>query len=221
MQEKWEVVSIFGDFVIMKERHYNIKVCILYIDFGKFLSNAAMEYLGHTNIILEHLAPHADQENGVVEWHMHIVPEEARAYIIDANLLRKLWAESINTIIYIKNRSPTSTIYKRTITPIQDFYYSKAPNVDHIRIFDSRAYIFHKSGTRPGITNKTWTDYLFSYSGRNQYQIYKSSYRSTFFWHDVNFNKQIIGPVKPTVTVDKALKMVLIKISLFFHPYPT
>ena len=53
---------------------------------------------------------------------MRIVVEEARAQIVDANLLIKLWAESINTMIYIKNRSPSSAVYEDIITPIQDFH---------------------------------------------------------------------------------------------------
>lgn len=49
------------------ERHYNMKVCILHTDFGKFNSDAAMEYFDYTGITWEPSAPNAQQQNGVVE----------------------------------------------------------------------------------------------------------------------------------------------------------
>ena len=95
---------------------------------------------------------------------MRTIVEGARAQMVDANLPLKLWAKSINTMVYIKNRSPTSAVYEGTITPIQDFHRGKLPHVDHIRIFGSETYVFYKSTTRPGMIPKTWTGYRVGYS---------------------------------------------------------
>lgn len=125
----------------MLERHYNIKVCILYTEFGEFNSNAASKYLNQTGITWEPSALNAQQQNGIVECHMRTVIEGARAQMIDSNLPLKLWAESINTMVYIKNRSPTSAVYEGIITPIQDFHQGDSPRVDHIQIFGSKTYV--------------------------------------------------------------------------------
>lgn len=106
MKKKPEVLTVFRDFLVMLERHYNIRVCIIHTDSDEYNSDAAAEYFSHTGIAWEPSVPNAQQQNGVVERHMRTVVEGARAQMIDANLPIKLWAESINTMVYIKNRSP-------------------------------------------------------------------------------------------------------------------
>lgn len=53
---------------------------------------------------------------------MRTVVKGTRAQMIDANLPTKLWAESIDILVYIKNKSPTSAIYEGTMISIQDFH---------------------------------------------------------------------------------------------------
>lgn len=138
MKKKSEVLTIFRDFVVMLEKHYNIQVCIIHTDFGEFNSDAAAEYFSRTGITWEPSVPNAQQQNGVVERHMRTVVEGAQAQMIDANLPIKLLAESINAMVYIKNRSPTSAVHKGTMTHIQDSHRGEPPDVNHIRIFGSK-----------------------------------------------------------------------------------
>lgn len=49
---------------------------------------------------------------------MQTVVEGAQAQILNVNRFLKLQAKSINTMVYIKNRLPTSALYKGTITSI-------------------------------------------------------------------------------------------------------
>lgn len=112
--------------------------------------------------------------------------------MLDANLPLKLWAESINIMVYIKNRSSTSALYKGTITLIQDFHQGNPPIVDQIRIFGSEAYVFDESATRPGLNSKVWMRYLVGYDGRNQYCIYDPARHFVFVRRDVHFNKRVV-----------------------------
>ena len=50
MKIKSDILNIFRNFVVMLEKHYNIKVCVLYTDFGKFNSDVIAEYLNYTSI---------------------------------------------------------------------------------------------------------------------------------------------------------------------------
>ncbi len=50
MKKKSNVFTFFRDFVVMLERHYNIRVCIIQTDFGEFNSDAEAEYFSHTDI---------------------------------------------------------------------------------------------------------------------------------------------------------------------------
>ena len=50
MKKKSDILNVFRDFVVMLERYYNIKVCVLHTDFGEFNSDAAAKYFSHTGI---------------------------------------------------------------------------------------------------------------------------------------------------------------------------
>ena len=149
MKNKSNVLTDFRDFVVILERHYNIRVSIINTNFGEFDSDAAAEYFSHTGIALEPSVPNAQQQNDVVERHMRTFVEGARALIIDANPPIKLWAKPINTMVYIQNRSQASAVYESTMTHVQDFNRSDPPNVDHKCIFGSKTYVFNESDSKP------------------------------------------------------------------------
>ena len=202
MKKKSDVLTVFCDFAVVLEKHYNIRVCIIHTNFGEFNSDAAAEYFSHTGLAWEPSIPNAQQQNGVVERHIRTVVEEARAKMIDTNFPIKLWAKSINTIVYIKNRSPASAVYEGTMTPIQDFHRGDPPNVDHIRIFGSETYVFNESDSQPGLTSKAWTGYLVGYGAQNQYRIYDPARNVVYVRRDIPFNEQVVGPPKPITTYD-------------------
>ena len=126
----------------------------------EFNSDAAVEYFSHTAVAWQPSVPNGQKQNGVVERHIRTVVQRARAKMIDANLPIKLWAESINTMVCIKNRSPASAVDKGTMTLIQDFHHGDPPNIDHIRIFGSKTYVFNEFDSQRGPSSKAWTGYL-------------------------------------------------------------
>ena len=220
MKKKSDVLLVFKDFIILLERYYIIWVYILHTDFSEFNSDAAAEYTSHIGILWELWAPNAQQQNGVVEQHIQTVAEGAQAQMLDASLLLKLWAKSINTMVYIKNRSSTSALCKGIITPIQDFYQGNPLRVDHIQIFSLEAYVFDESATKPGLTSKAWMSYLVGYNKRNQYCIYDLARHSVFVGRDVHFNEQVIRPAQPILTVNNSFGGTADKM-LIFPPLPS
>lgn len=73
MKKNSKAISIFRDFVVMIERYNNIKVWVLHTNFGKFNSDAAIEYFSHMSIIWEPSTLHAQQQNEVVEQYMRTI----------------------------------------------------------------------------------------------------------------------------------------------------
>ena len=53
------------------------------------------------------------------------------------NISNGFWAEAISTAVYLKNRSPTKILENKT--PFEAFYGYK-PEVNHLRIFGSKAF---------------------------------------------------------------------------------
>ena len=61
--------------------------------------------------------------------------EKARCLIFDAGLHKKIWAEAINTSVYLKNRSVVTGL--KDITPYEVWTGNK-PDLSHVRIFGSK-----------------------------------------------------------------------------------
>jgi hypothetical protein len=62
---------------------------------------------------------------------MHIT-EITRAMLNEKNLRNYFWGEVIATIVYIMNRTPTTTVYG--MTPKEKFT-NKKPDVSHLKMF--------------------------------------------------------------------------------------
>ena len=102
MKKKSEARCIFQNLVILIFRQYGIRICILHTDFGEFNSDLVAKYFEETGIIWESSAPHAQQQNELMERLMRTIVEGARAMIIDSHLSLILWAEALTTMTYIK-----------------------------------------------------------------------------------------------------------------------
>lgn len=69
---------------------------------------------------------------------MRTIVESARTMLTAKNLPRKLWAEAVNTAIYILNRC--LSFQTNNTTPFE-LWYKRKPELSHIRIFGSDAYV--------------------------------------------------------------------------------
>lgn len=63
--------------------------------------------------------PHTPQQNGVAKRKNRTLVECARSMLKSKGLSNSFWAEAINTIVYLKNRSPTK--YLEHKTPFETF----------------------------------------------------------------------------------------------------
>lgn len=168
LKKKSDALPTFQDLVTLIYRQHGIRVCILHTDFGEFNSDLAAKYFEETGILWESSAPHAQQQNGLVERLMRTIVEGARAMILDSHLPLTLWAEALTTMAYIKNRSPTPfTIHQSTVTPFQAWNHGAQPMIDHLRIFGSTTCVLNESKPLPKLTTKAWTGYLVGYEGRH------------------------------------------------------
>ena len=63
--------------------------------------------------------------------------ECARDMLKGKNISNGFWEEAINTIVYLKNRSPTNILYLKI--PFELLYGYK-PEVGHLRVFGSKVF---------------------------------------------------------------------------------
>jgi hypothetical protein len=62
----------------------------------------------------------------------------ARAMLNEKNLPNYFWAEAVTTIVYIMNRTPTTTVHGMTL---KEKFTSKKPDVSHLRVFGCITYV--------------------------------------------------------------------------------
>jgi len=70
------------------------------------------------------------QRNGVAERYNCTLVEMAKCIILQANFPKSIWAEELNTAVYLTNRSATKSL--DTMTPIEAGSKEK-PYVGHLR----------------------------------------------------------------------------------------
>src|SRR5450755_1228046 len=89
-----------------------------------------------------HLKPtalYSQSQNGVAERSIYTIISRARTMLhATSDLPKELWAEAVNTAVYLTNLSPTKAIIKGK-TPYELFHGTK-PTYKHLRTFGCAAY---------------------------------------------------------------------------------
>lgn len=103
---------------------------------GEFTSNEFKTYCSENGIRRHLTNVYTPQQNGVVE-RMNCMLGMARSMLTFKRLSPTYWAEAIHTTVYLRNRSPTSSL--DGITPYEAWFGFK-PRVKHLRVFGSVCY---------------------------------------------------------------------------------
>ena len=105
----------------------------------EYVSATQSNRLTELGIIHEKSAPYTPQQNGVAERENRTLVEMARSmlYASKSKLPPSLWAETVAYSTYILKIIPSN---KSTSSPFEKWNGQK-PNLSHLRIFGSRAFI--------------------------------------------------------------------------------
>lgn len=78
------------------------------------------------------------QHNGRAERDMRTIVEAARTMIHSKQLPLKLWAEAVNTAVYVLNCTGPSSVKDKT--PFE-LFFNKKPSISHLRVFGSEVFV--------------------------------------------------------------------------------
>eukprot|EP00253_Pinus_taeda_P027661 PITA_27661 len=138
LSKKSQAFQYFKEFKSMIENQTGKKIKILRSDQGgEYRLGEFMNFCKQHGIIQQFTVPHTPQQNGVAERKNRTLVECARSMLQDKGISNVLWAEAINTAVYLKNRSPTKCLGFKT--PFEALFGLK-PAVGHLRIFGSKAF---------------------------------------------------------------------------------
>ena len=138
LKSKGEVFSRFFEWKAMVELSTGQKLKVLRSDNGgEYTFSEFAEYLRTEGIRHELTVPKSPQQNGVAERLNRTLVEMTRSMLAGSSLPHKLWAETLNTAVYLRNRSPTKALEGMTQF---ECFYGKRPNVGHLRVFGCVCY---------------------------------------------------------------------------------
>uniref|UniRef100_A0A2A4JA71 Integrase catalytic domain-containing protein n=1 Tax=Heliothis virescens TaxID=7102 RepID=A0A2A4JA71_HELVI len=135
LKDKLNILNAFKDFHKKAENECNKKIKIIRTDNGLEYCNKDFEYyLSQYGIKHQTSTPYTPQQNGLAERMNRTLVERAKCMLLDAKLPKPFWAEATATAAYIINRSPTTSINKRTP---YELWTGKLPDLSNIKIFGS------------------------------------------------------------------------------------
>jgi transposase InsO family protein len=153
LKQKSDVTEAFKEYVSNLRSETGTLVHTLRADNGsEFTATALKTWLSEKAIRLETSAPHSLEQNGVSERANRTIVEAGRCLLHAKHLPMEVWGEAISCANYTLNRV-SNTI--SAVTPYQLWYGTK-PNISHLRIFGSVAFIHIPKAERRKLDSKSF-----------------------------------------------------------------
>ena len=132
---------------------------------GEFTSNHFLTYCQEKGIKRQLTNFYTPQQNGVSERMNQTLLGMARAMLFFKGLKSCYWAEAVHTAVYLRNRSPSSSL--DGITPFEAWYGFK-PMVKHLRVFGSVCYALVPKEKRKKLESRSVKCMLIGYSNEKK-----------------------------------------------------
>lgn len=138
LKHKADVYNRFRDFERIIYNKFNRCMKVLHTDNGTEYCNASMKrLLADRGIQHKTTAPYTPQQNGRCERDNRTVIESACAMMFRSNTQQFLWAEGVNTAVYVLNMTSTNKMPDKT--PFE-CWTNKKPDYSHLKVFSCTAY---------------------------------------------------------------------------------
>ena len=194
LKTKDEVCQCFKEWQAEVENSRGRRVKILRTDNGgEYVSHALEAHLKTCGVRHELTILKTPEQNGAAERLNRTLLETTRSMLLDAKLPKSFWAEAISTAVYLRNRSPTSTV--KGMTPYQAWYGQK-PGVKHLRVFGCAAYIHIPRDEGGKLDSKSKRCTLLGYGDLCKgYRVFDHVTQKVLHSRNVVFNEDDVGAV--------------------------
>lgn len=190
IKNKSDVFPVFAEFQKLIERQTGNKIKIIRSDNGKeYINHQLSEHFKDNGIVHETTSPYTPEQNGRAERENRSIVESARAMLLNTNLPQELWAEAVNTAVYLLNRRPCKSNDNKTP---YELWFNKAPALQHLKIFGSLAFVHIPKQFRSKLESKSKKLVMVGYCGYSQnYRLFDIKSRKVTISRDVNFNENV------------------------------
>lgn len=188
LKHKSDVYDRFSDFIKMCKTKFGYNIKRVRVDNGTEFINKRMSNLFSENgIILETTGIYTPEQNGRCERDNRTIVENARSMLYTKDLPLELWAEAVNTAVYLLNRTPTKQV--KSSTPFEK-WTGRKPNLQHVKVFGCEAYLHVPDNLRKKLERKSRKFMLVGYDGEStNYRLYDPHTKEIKVSRNVIFNE--------------------------------
>ncbi len=187
-----EATTILHHFKLLDafiENQFKTRISKLHSDNGgEYVNDKMNTYLETRGIIHETSAPHRHEMNGIVERSHRVGSNAVRSMLNDAQLPRSFWGEAYSYWAYARNRTSVSFLDANS-TPFETLYGFK-PDISHLRIFGSPAYVRIPPTQRKKLDNKAFEGIFVGVYDDAAYRIFVPGTHNVLKSCDVIFDEQ-------------------------------
>jgi len=117
LRKKDEVLSKLMEFKNLVERQTDRKLKFLRTDNGgEFVNKEFDDFLRHQGIGRQLTIAYTPHQNGVAERANRTLVEMSKCLLVQSGLCESLWAEAVNTAVYLRNRGYISIACRPGVT---------------------------------------------------------------------------------------------------------
>lgn len=203
IKHKSDVYERFRDFIKKCSNKFGHEIKRVRVDNGtEFINHKMKELLSVNGIVLETTGIYTPEQNGRCERENRTIVESARAMLYTKDIPLELWAEAVNTAVYLLNRTPNS--HTKDSTPYEK-WTGKKPSLDHVKVFGSDAYLHVPDSLRKKLSKKGEKHVFVGYEGNStNYRLYNTETGKIKVSRHVVFNENssVTLPRQNTVLVN-------------------
>ena len=145
----------------LAEKSTGKKLRVLRTDNGSEYTSAEFEnYPMEQGVKHQPTLPKTPEQNGVAENMNRTSVEPIRSMLADTKLPRKLWAETLWTAVYLRNRNHTTAVKWKTSF---EAWMGQKPNLKDLHVFGSEAFAYVPKNERQKLYTKARKYILFGH----------------------------------------------------------
>ncbi|UYV73254.1 hypothetical protein LAZ67_10002363, partial [Cordylochernes scorpioides] len=188
IRHKSDVLEKFKEFVKRVRTETGNKIKRFRTDNGtEFLNKNFSDYLKSLGIVHELTAPYTPEQNGISERDNRTIVESDRCLLHGRKMPLELWAEAVNTAVYLLNRCTTKVLGNSTPYEI---WYKRKPSILHLKTFGCNAYVHIPKDNRKKLDKKSIRTFFVGYTETNKnYRLWDPIARKIIISRDVIFTE--------------------------------
>lgn len=154
----------------------------------EFVNLDVKRILDANGICHQRTVPYTPEQNGSAEREMRTIVESARTMLHSKKLPIRLWAEAVNTAVYILNRTGNSSI--EGVSPYE-LWFGKKPDIDHFKIFGSKVFTHIPTQQRKKWDSKAEVGVFVGYCDNTKgFRVWQPERNKVIISRDIIFREQ-------------------------------